>query len=454
MSTLQIRMEPNPNLPSTVLVPAKVLNRNLEIAHSLSISTSGRATMVRGIDPGVYLVQAELPSGEIVTAQARVPDDETITLSPSLSPRETFAWQHFLGEIPTPATPPAIQGEITGSFAGQVATGRDMRYGLQRRPPTTPGREAWLRIWRRDPDSWELEPRSLMARAPETVPGTMGESIIYKIDYHDGSTPRAQALRYVQIGGPDIPWRLVSLPYSQYPIEVLVRSSRMPSELNGGVTVKVSTHNVEAELISHYLRTGAITEAGEVSRDLIGRANDYDEMLGDSPYDPHMAEDMLRYKLVDPYGATVGGYFLLRSAEYDRLHNWPNNLANWVRWLPDGPVIHAWQLLLTEETDSARQLARDRLLEAGDRGLPVLTEGLRLLIDGLELFAQNRPSDEPEGTVERTLDRLRRYASAVDWNQRLTTFYGTDPETPAIRRVTGVPTDLAGNSIEFVQLTD
>src|SRR5205823_5460912 len=58
------------------------------------------------------------------------------------------------------------------------------------------------------------------------------------------------------------------------------------------------------------------------------------------------AEQMLRDKLMDPLGAAVGGYYLLRSESLTLMHDWPNNFANWIEWLPDGAIIHAWQLLL------------------------------------------------------------------------------------------------------------
>ena len=76
----------------------------------------------------------------------------------------------------------------------------------------------------------------------------------------------------------------------------------------------------------------------------------------------------LQRKGKDPSGAAIGGYFLLRAEQLDRLHDWTGNLAERFPWLPDGCVIHAWHLLKQEESDPKR--ARKRLLEAEQRGLP------------------------------------------------------------------------------------
>ena len=94
-----------------------------------------------------------------------------------------------------------------------------------------------------------------------------------------------------------------------------------------------------------------------------------------------MAEDLLQHKFRDPIGAAVGGYFLLRLGRFGRLREWAANLANNFGWLPDGAIIDAWLHLhmARERNDNGEYtLARNRLLDAASRGLPLYTEGLRL----------------------------------------------------------------------------
>jgi hypothetical protein len=87
------------------------------------------------------------------------------------------------------------------------------------------------------------------------------------------------------------------------------------------------------------------------------------------------AEDMLRQKMADPIGAIIGGYALLKLHELDRMHNWPDNLANLFELLPDGPVI-AGVLAARRRDDKA---AADWFRKALERGIPIFSEGLSLL---------------------------------------------------------------------------
>ena len=87
------------------------------------------------------------------------------------------------------------------------------------------------------------------------------------------------------------------------------------------------------------------------------------------------AEAMLRGKVANPIGAALGGYALLRLNELDRLHDWPDNLAQWFDWLPDGAVIAA---------ETAARRGDD---ERGRRSSsPRSTAGCRCSPTGLSLF--------------------------------------------------------------------
>jgi hypothetical protein len=81
-----------------------------------------------------------------------------------------------------------------------------------------------------------------------------------------------------------------------------------------------------------------------------------------------------------------------------------------------------------EGDDHQQQQARMRLLQAVQRGTPIYSVGVRLLIDGLELFADCADlRGEPDDEVKRALRQIRRYAAAMDWGQSLTE---QRPESP------------------------
>lgn len=398
MSTLLVRLRASSVPLYEVPVAAQVLNSDFELIGQMTLQGEGSIE----VPPGVYHVLAELPSGESVSATTKVGVDappEPVTLNQSSSPHEWISWQRFLGEVPEIPWEVAVNGL----------------------PP------AWVRLWHRTGRDWIVQPSSDLRNDPNQYDET---SILYRVDMYG----RLPTLWFLQIGGPAVPWRLVSVPYSPSGVEILVRVSRRPTVLNGGLTVKVVTLERHAETLSHYLAGGALGAAQAISHQVLAQV---------------AAEELLRNKLPNPYGAAVGGYYLLRSGDYERLHDWPSNFANWVDWLPDAAVIRAWQLLY-EPRDSARWEARRWLLRATERGLPVLTEGLRLLIDGLELFAgvQAKGSQRDE-EITRALTSVREYAAATDWNQRLTTFYGVNPSEPSLESQVGVPANTT-ESLRFL----
>jgi hypothetical protein len=165
-------------------------------------------------------------------------------------------------------------------------------------------------------------------------------------------------------------------------------------------------------------------------------------------------ETLLRGNVTEPAAAAVGGYYLLRVSDLDRLHNWPANLTDRTEWMPDGLVIRAWQLI-REQQDSeqpsqealdrageALDIAREDLLEAVEWGIPVYTEGLRLLIAGLKLLAAHADDTDPE--VRDAINRLRPFVAAADLSQSTTTYTGSSPMAASTLRAYGRPKSLKG----------
>jgi hypothetical protein len=139
------------------------------------------------------------------------------------------------------------------------------------------------------------------------------------------------------------------------------------------------------------------------------------------------AKGSLWAKLENPYAAAAGGYVLLRTLRSDTIpdwYGWPRNLATWFRWLPDGAVICGWQQLLLE-TDEGLTEARDWFLKAVDRGIPVFTEGVRLLLRGLTAVA-NAQRGVHDASLDRALRTARAFGAAVDITQPVTTYVERD----------------------------
>jgi Restriction Enzyme Adenine Methylase Associated len=110
-----------------------------------------------------------------------------------------------------------------------------------------------------------------------------------------------------------------------------------------------------------------------------------------------------------------------------------------MHWISDGPVIRGWQLL-RGATARPGETPRQRFLQAADRGLPIFSNGLRLLIDGLKVVDRDRHDDRE---VAAAITRMGDYAAVTDWSRTVLTFTGNDPDSPTPRPI---PTARSGGA--------
>ena len=146
--------------------------------------------------------------------------------------------------------------------------------------------------------------------------------------------------------------------------EITVRSN----ELEDGqrvASVRVSTSNAHADALAGYLHRGDLYSASSMA----GWAE--------------KAEDLLQQKMADPFAAVVGAYLLLRTRNIDLLHDWTRNLMESFPRIPDAVVIRAWHLIYRRGDEAEIRALFERAL---DGSLPIFTEGLRLLSNGVRLL--------------------------------------------------------------------
>lgn len=372
------------NLMGTPVV-VNVLDQGLHLVVQEAVVVGGQHYFE--VNPGRYGIEAFLPSGRSVTGSVAVnegpPVAHVVDLS-EISPHESVQRTAVLK--PTSFETP---GDLNESRYSSI----------------------WLRLWARIDGIWSVQewPRPLASWDSDAV----------RYWFHTG---RQQHM--LQVGGPQIAWRMVALPAAES-IEVCVRPSGNEAEPQLAITV--ATDNNVAEALLGYLTIGALGHANRVNKS---------------------AENLLFAKVADPAAAAVGGYYLLRTSDLTRLHQWPQNLANWMQWMPDGALIHAWQLIRQQqeaeepEEEAALRTARDRLLEAVERGIPVYTEGLRLLVAGLKLL--DFEADGRDREVRDALDRVRPFAAAADLGQPTTTFTGSSPMSASTSPIYGLPKSHRG----------
>jgi hypothetical protein len=126
------------------------------------------------------------------------------------------------------------------------------------------------------------------------------------------------------------------------------------------VTVRAATRIPDADALGAYITRGDFYSAASMTSESYGAKEG-----------------------ADPSAAALNAYVLLRLRRFDLMQEWVRNLAD--RWpdLADGGVLWAWQLIHQRGPESE---IRARLLKAAAESLPVFTEGLKLLGDGLRLI--------------------------------------------------------------------
>jgi hypothetical protein len=124
----------------------------------------------------------------------------------------------------------------------------------------------------------------------------------------------------------------------------------------------------------------------------------------------------------DAATAVAIGYCMLRCGD-TRVAGWARDLAHNQPDCFDAHLINASALL--RDADGWPH-AREHLLTATRHGLPLYTQGLRLLDDELRLLIQGTEDQELTAARQRFVPYLR-----ACLNRPLTTFWGTDPATPA-----------------------
>jgi hypothetical protein len=141
------------------------------------------------------------------------------------------------------------------------------------------------------------------------------------------------------------------------------------------------------------------------------------------------AEELLRLKRGDAFGAALGGYALLRLHQLPRLHDWPHNLAAMFPWLPDGPIIAGEAAALAGDYE----VAVENLCEGARRGLPVFADGFSMLVSRLREYQSTTPpnvSDAMTADVEKHASRLVPLAPLIDFARISLAFHGQRLDDP------------------------
>jgi hypothetical protein len=384
------------------------------------------------LDPGQYVIQATLPTGELVTKDVQLTDDssevEVKIRSELESPHEWLRWHNFLGNVQIrPPEPDALHAPESSVIAPSFDNYRRRRLRYRKMPdrseilpkPAAPlprGAGALpadiglqlddlhariLPSHHLSPSGheiWHLLQEIISSKEnPRTIQQNLGGDVIepagrdndfalyrlaaegplalydqpkYPVDYVGNDLERL----YMTLSSTDS-LRLITLPIPWPQLDQngeAVSEIMVPARGSEGVidsNLAITDRKVGSAL--GYLTAGDLTTASK----LFGQAR-----------------EMLYGKVTHPFGAVVGGYVMLKTSRAPGPWvNWVKNLMNWFDWLPDGAIQFAWLKIEYQQNDDDLQQAHDALLLAIDRGLPVCSLGIAKLMELLRLFAEDDP---------------------------------------------------------------
>jgi hypothetical protein len=348
----------------------------------------GNSTQRVSVEAGRWLVEATLPSGEVITEEVAVGsgEDLPVTLhSAEPSPHEWLGLQYLVGNVEGAdtlrRTLSTKDATLPTSAAGAARRGRSSA-----EPPNVQtwqndaalrGIEAWTNILSPHP------PGTVSSCGPAWE--DRGEATwLYQI------ADAAQRRQFVHVNWLDerftvslpLPWRGVS-DHNPVPVQVMVHMEPRQADIRIGVIVEDPDFAPMAGLMTTSTLPKAIVAVRQ-------------------------ARDLLFGKMENPLGAAAGGYVLLAAGdrEDDSWHGWIDNLANWFPNIPDGAILKASLRLRFPKSESSAEEARVSLLDAFDRGIPYYSAGVSWLLDGMTQFADDPAVADKMKLVHRVALRL------------------------------------------------
>ncbi|MCG8429113.1 MAG: hypothetical protein MI754_17290 [Chromatiales bacterium] len=378
------------------------------------------------IPPGHYVIQATLPTGELISKDILIPDDGSevvVNIQSELeSPHEWLRWHNFLGNVQTQQSPPDFsrapspmdslpsydnyrrrrlryrklpEDLSVAAYSTSIEMPFDTGLNLNQlhatlmhdHHPALSGNKIWHtlnQIIDSNDDPQTIQ-QSLNGNSIDPS-GRDNDFALYRLAA-EGSLPLfAQPQNPVDYVGNDLErlylmlssansLRLISLPI---PWPQLDQTGEAVAE------IMVPAHGADDVIDSNLAITDR--EVGSAlgyltAGDLISASKLFDR-----------AEGMLFGKMTHPFAAVVGGYVMLKTSQKPGpWMDWVKNLMNWFDWLPDGAILFAWLKTDYQQSDADLQQAHDALLVAIDRGLPVCSLGISKLVELLRLFAADDP---------------------------------------------------------------
>ncbi len=352
---------------------------------------------------GRYLVQAYLPSGELIRQKISVAEGESaaVELRGSYSSHEWLGLHHLLDAS---WSREAFRGGLESALwpaprATLLAVNADSKHQTGAFP---------IRI--------DAESRDVLLRAIPDVELALdlpprdsdGESFLFKLD---------DIGRWFVAGGPTLRYFVVIERSGRLDLVVVPLPWRSVDDRSASA-VEVATQGDPSNPVTVAVRDPAFGALlGYLSNGPLSSAR---QLVNGDSRTRSLALSALYHKVENPYAAAAGAYVLTQGYAFEESqewHYWIDNLANRFPQLPDGPIVRAALHLQRKYPDLESVGAS--FLEGFARGLPVYTAVFRLLFDGLTMFCGDSRTRTP--ALEDALSALTAVAGRLDVRQSFTT---------------------------------
>jgi hypothetical protein len=130
--------------------------------------------------------------------------------------------------------------------------------------------------------------------------------------------------------------------------------------------------------------------------------------------------------------AAAGAYVLLKMNRLDDRRLWVTNLVNWFPYLADGPIVAAALALQRKNPDQQR--VRKYIAQAMERGLPVFSMGLSILVETMAAIHRGKSESK---SFQMRYQAARAYLQARALKGAYFSFYGRSPAEPSWTRLYG-----------------
>ncbi|HEX5885255.1 MAG TPA: hypothetical protein VFY67_12010 [Pyrinomonadaceae bacterium] len=360
------------------------------------------------LSPGEYLVEAVLPSGDILSKEATAKADTWIEvdLEAENSAHEWQGVHNLLGHVESEEPYNRVRSmenlEVSRRAAPRFGVWQIRTLPPQLNDEGPDGHRMWqtLADWIEAGPSQFFNDLKLSLRS--SSPKAQDSSTELHSFFMDArGLPREHLPRWYSLVTGSKQMKLLSLPIpwfnlkteEELPVEVLVQESN-----DGDLTASFSISDTDLCTALGYMSRGALRAAAQ----LVDQAE---------------AVDMLFQKFTNPLGAAGGAYILLGTEPVTQRrpwHDWVQNLMNYFPWLPDGAIQYAWLQLRQSPSKENRDRARQALITAFRRGVPYYTLGLQWMVDGLTLLGE----DDQE--AQRMLQAVQQISWRSDTSQTFT----------------------------------